>query len=413
MIYPIIGPPATGKAFFDRKKERRELREALETGSILLLGPRRFGKTSLMLDLRDNPENGWSIFFIDAEWINDPAQFVTDILLKIAESASLFKRFQKLAKTTLKGIYEIFKQFAKKKIGIEEARTQLMTESKNDWVIKGRAIFKTVNDILNNDEKMVFIIDEFPWMVQRILENRGGVETRQFLSWLRMMRQIPDGFKNIRFLIGGSIGVEHVLKKAKAVSTVNDLRTVLLDGFPEEKARELIKKLFENTRVRADNSLVDAILKTIGTPAHPFFLQLLVSSLVNEARDRDDGETITAKDVEKVYRSRILGPECKIYFEHYYQRIIDYYSPVEAESAKRILGNLCEYNEMTRDEVFGIFRQVSQENDSDSKELFETLMDTLLNDFYIAYRRESRIYRFKHKILQDWWRTHHPVMMFE
>lgn len=51
-----VGKPVTGDDFFDRVREQRSLWNRLDTDNVLLLAPRRVGKTSLMYRLRDTAE---------------------------------------------------------------------------------------------------------------------------------------------------------------------------------------------------------------------------------------------------------------------------------------------------------------------------------------------------------------------
>jgi len=48
-----VGPPVTGNDFFGREKEQRDFWRILENDSVLLLAPRRIGKTSLMRRLEE------------------------------------------------------------------------------------------------------------------------------------------------------------------------------------------------------------------------------------------------------------------------------------------------------------------------------------------------------------------------
>lgn len=52
-MHNLIGKPAEGEDFFDRVRETRRIWDRLDTDNVLLLAPRRVGKTSLMLRLRD------------------------------------------------------------------------------------------------------------------------------------------------------------------------------------------------------------------------------------------------------------------------------------------------------------------------------------------------------------------------
>ena len=55
-MHNLIGKPAKGEDFFDRERETRRLWDRLDTDNVLLLAPRRVGKTSLMYRLRDRAE---------------------------------------------------------------------------------------------------------------------------------------------------------------------------------------------------------------------------------------------------------------------------------------------------------------------------------------------------------------------
>ena len=55
-MHNLIGKPAEGEDFFDRERETRRLWERIDTDNVLLLAPRRVGKTSLMFRLRDGAE---------------------------------------------------------------------------------------------------------------------------------------------------------------------------------------------------------------------------------------------------------------------------------------------------------------------------------------------------------------------
>ena len=56
----IIGPPVVGDDLYGRDYELARLWEHLENGEhILMLAPRRVGKTSLMLELKQAPRDNW------------------------------------------------------------------------------------------------------------------------------------------------------------------------------------------------------------------------------------------------------------------------------------------------------------------------------------------------------------------
>ena len=73
------GTIATGKAFVNRDKERRQLKQHLMSGiNVMLISPRRWGKSSLvkeaMNELKEE-ENEVAICFIDAMTILSEQEF--------------------------------------------------------------------------------------------------------------------------------------------------------------------------------------------------------------------------------------------------------------------------------------------------------------------------------------------------
>ncbi len=50
MVKKSMGKPVKGSNFFNRKRELRRLWRCLESDNVLLLAPRRVGKTSLRIE---------------------------------------------------------------------------------------------------------------------------------------------------------------------------------------------------------------------------------------------------------------------------------------------------------------------------------------------------------------------------
>lgn len=420
-LYPIVGSPATGKAFFDREDKIEEIWEALDTGSVLFLGPRRFGKTSIMLallakqELEEGQKQDWTTFYMDTERIDDPAMFVSELIAKASSSPEIRIELPRTVNKESEKAYRILESIASGKMGLPDAKHAIHGLIKTEWLKEGGTLLKILNDSQKKGHKYLFILDEVPWMLSSMLKKCGPVEIRQFLSWFRALRHTTEGMKNIRFLISGSIGLNHILREAEAVSTVNDLRTISIDGFRREKGLVFIRELIKANNFTCGDDVVDSILNIIGIPVHPFFVQLQVSFLANEIRDRDLKEP-SVEDVGTVYWSRVLGPEGKIYFEHYYQRLFSYYSPLEADGAREILAHLSVNPGLTKGSVFEIFHRIAGDTDikpNKLREAFERMMDDLMNDFYLEYDRVNDRYRFRYKILKDWWGQHHPAYKYQ
>jgi len=394
----VVGSPPRGKDFWDREEEIREIWRALERDHVLLVAPRRFGKTGLMLHLMDHPEHGARVYYLDTEWIEGPADFIAEFTAELLKDKAIARLFEG-AKNFFGGVLDRIKA-----VGVAEFfKVELKERIAKDWREKGREFILRLKGV---DGHVVFLIDEFPLMLSRMLKKNPG-EAEEFLHWFRGIRQMPD-LSNVRFVVGGSIGVEHVLKKTGVGrAAINDLRPIRIEAFSEEKAREFIRALLrsEANLKRIPAGLPDKFMEILEVPV-PFFIQILVSESIREAERQ--GKPLSAEIIEKAYSERVLASYNRTYFEHYYTRLKEYYSPEDANVAKAILRELARRREMSRDELWSLFQILSEGKGDEEK--FSYLLSDLENDFYIQFDPASGSYRFATKVLRDWWLRHYAAL---
>ncbi len=64
----VTGQTVVGDDLFGREYELGQLWEKLDIGEhLLMLAPRRVGKTSLMMELRRDPRPNWDVVYVDLE----------------------------------------------------------------------------------------------------------------------------------------------------------------------------------------------------------------------------------------------------------------------------------------------------------------------------------------------------------
>ena len=107
----ITGQAVIGEDLYGRESELELLWEKLEQGEhILMLAPRRVGKTSLMLELRREPRENWDVFYVDVEGAEDSVDCLAAIIATLAENPKYRRGIEKIpfAKTvtdTLKSTF--------------------------------------------------------------------------------------------------------------------------------------------------------------------------------------------------------------------------------------------------------------------------------------------------------------------
>ena len=143
----IVGQPVRGENFFKRPIVIKKIWKALESGSdILISAPRRYGKTSIMLHLLDNPEENYNLIYIIVESINNENELFGRILNKIIES-NFIDRFEGNSKIAIRGLLQRIRG-----LGLEQEES---TE------LNYRQEFIKLLGLLKNNECIVIMIDEF------------------------------------------------------------------------------------------------------------------------------------------------------------------------------------------------------------------------------------------------------------
>lgn len=399
MVINRVGALVRGGDFYGRDALVDLIWQKLRNGNILLAAPRRFGKTSVMYRLIDEPRYDFKVVHADLEHMSEPAELISQLTVQLAQDT----RLTKIAKALSYFPSTLWTKFKStfSEVDLLKVRLRLREELRPHWQESGEELFKR---IAKSETTIVFVLDEFAMMIDRMARSpEHRQEAKTMLRWLRAVRQSP-ATKNVRFLIAGSIGIGHVLNELGEISAINDFEQVQIEPFTPKVALGLLSELARSQKIALSNPCKDKMLQLIGTHV-PYFIQVLFSE-VAKAHGQDRA-AITPEKIEEVYRDKVLGVECKTYFEHYYGRLREYYRPQEEKAIKRILRELAVIEHLTRDACYQLYRE-NVDNKSDVEE-FNRLMTNLENDFYIRCDPVSLRYEFASKLLRDWWLRHYGL----
>lgn len=405
MVRNIVGSPARGSDFFDREDFLDFLWSRLGTDNVLLAAPRRFGKTSVMYKLIDEPRPGWRPVHVDAESIREPVNFVIALLDALTADQKL-RRYLVSAwqggSSRLREFFDGWEVTTPWDVGL---KISLKEALRDKWQERAEELLNVLTSY-DQGEKLLIVIDELPVMLHLFEDNDvSDADARVFLYWFRKVRTDPRvGLSACRFLVGGSIGIDRYLSRLRAVDAFNDFNRMALPLLPEGRGDELMAALLKDHGLSGHGATRRHMLALIGPPI-PYFIQLFVDRLAAAASERHAG-TVDRGLVDSVYQQDVLGPVSKGYFQHYYDRLRHYNKPEEA-AAKELLKQLAlaEEQGVARDQPSLTYRR--EMGEAATHDDFAQLLADLENDFYIVYRHEDERYVFACKILCDWWRRYY------
>ena len=399
MVNNIVGSAVRGNDFFGRDSFVDLTWRELKKGSVLLAAPRRFGKTSVMYRLIDAPRGDYKIVHADLEHLSDPVDLMLELVVKLSQDSRMGK--------LLEGVTSISKEIwgglrsTMEEVELFEVKVKLREQMRPQWQEIGRQVFHRVGQA---GHPVLFILDEFPMMIDRMARQEGKrEEARILLNWLRALRQSPE-LGSVRFLVAGSIGIEAVLNELGEIKAINDFQALKLDPFPPAVGDQFLQALAETEQMTLTPECRQKMLDLVGILV-PYFLQILFSEVSKTALMT--GEAITPDMIARVYRDKVLGVDCKSYFDHYYGRLRDYYTPQEEKAVKRLLRELARVGGMTRDACFVLYRETR--GGETGIDAFNGTINNLENDFYIRFDAETGQYEFACKLLRDWWLRHYAL----
>lgn len=387
----VVGPTVRGTDFWGREAEVGDLWRALARGSVLLTAPRRHGKSSLMNALADDPQEGWTVLYMDVEYVETPSAFVTEVtaaLLQLEGFRKLLRAATGAPGALLRWVGKFIGEVNSAKEGLGEIKISLRDSLREHapWAELAEQLLKELERF---EGKLLIIVDEFPMMVASFLD-RNEAHAIEFLKWFRSQRQQRrSGF--VRFLLGGSVNIEPRLERLGREALLNDLDRFRLEPLTLARAVEFVREVLEAEDASFERDVPEEIVRVTNCGIH-FFLQVLISECLADARHHR--RRLAASHVRPAYDDRVLGPSNRARFSHYRSRLREYYGPLE-RAAHLVLDELATGARATRAGLSSVLVQADEPADLDR------VLTLLESDHYLT--RDGDEVRFSSGFLRDWW----------
>ncbi|MEN0005461.1 MAG: AAA family ATPase [Bacteroidota bacterium] len=374
----IVGQTPTGKDFFQRPWLMDKIYRRLEAGDNLFLSaPRRAGKTSIMKYLEDQPRPGFFFLYLNTEDILTSRDFFKAIAEGLLESDRLRQMTKMLANA--KGVFQqFFDTFSK--IKVAELELEMVEQEGLSYKDALETLIKKIN---TTEQRLVIMLDEFPFTIEHIAKTSGAAAAVQFLRLNRNLRQ--EAGHGIQFMYTGSIGLATTASRLKATEALNDLNIVEIPPLEETEAAQLSRQLLDNYEVSYEETVIPYLLKKLKW-LMPFFIQLLIQLLIDEAQYK--GRTIDEDMVDKML-AKASSHRSNIHFESYYTRLDKALDEEEVTSARQILLRIAKEDSV----AVGAFKALPNAN---------AIIEILKVDGYIHQTNDA--YFFNSPILQNWWK---------
>jgi len=390
----IVGNVPEPDELYGREHLIGHLWRQIQGNNILLLAPRRFGKTGIMRHVWMKPQKGYLPLYFELEDVDRPEEFVWRVTRGLLSNDTA-RRFligvKAIPQAVGAWVHDNFDE-----VGFEGAKVKFKEAIADDWRSVAR---KLIVEMEKADDTLIFIFDELPSMLDNMVTTSGEHTAADFMSWFRSVRmQQKDHLRRHRFIVGGSIGVDLILRRLGAGDKLNDFERLGVEPIAIEDAQHLMRNLAEAMEVQADDAVTSRMLELIGPPV-PYFIHLLFSQLGQLPADRR--RPLTIATLNEVYQGRLLGPTCKHYFNHYCDRLKRYGEPRQ-RAAMAVLSAVAQQQRVSDSVLRAIYRKARRRGASDTD--FDQLMGDLECEWYLVLDPNTNEYHFMINIMGDWWR---------
>jgi hypothetical protein len=381
-IKTIIGQVARGENYFPRPNITERIWDKLEFGSnLLIVAPRRVGKTSILWNLLDNPKPNFHVVYYTSESVNNQNEFFKKLMKTTVESLHGVKKHSQKFGNFIKELASRFEQIGLEGVSLGESKLNFFDEFSD--FIKRHDFGK---------DRLIILVDEFAQTVENILLDFGEAEAREFLETNRVLRTSPELYKKIQFIYSGSIGLENIVGKINQTGRINDLVSVPVKPLSRKEAGELVSKIINGS----DISITDTRLDYLFDKIHwliPFYIQLIIDEGNNILKEQTE-KTITNQIIDKAIRNAIKH---RNYFENWHERIRRAYQGSEFNFTKDLLNICCSKQNITSNEILDLAVKY------DIRQSFNTVLNALKHDGYLNNNDDAKVFVFNDPILRTWW----------
>jgi hypothetical protein len=381
-----MGRLAEGTAFFDRIEIMERAWDLLETSNLLLLAPRRVGKSSLLNRMREQgPGRGYDTIYLSVPDAENELDFIRRLIRMIRETDWAPGGWLAAIKSKLPEDLEV----------VLKASLVELKAKKFDW----RRPAEELELLLKGaDSRTLLLIDELPLLIGSIVqEDPSGRRAERFLLWLKRLR---EQYKP-RWFFAGSIGLDSVARKLKLSGTIHDLQPIELGEFTAAKAREYLMGRGRFFQWQLTEETIDAILSAVEWPI-PFHLNLIfeeLRALVNETRNAPSPEMVE----RALQRLMVHG---RTHFDHWDERLEKMMDSRFPPYCQVILSLACRDASGIKLETIELALSTQLSDERERADILSQLLDLLISDGYlIRYLAGNQtLVRFRSALLRRYWR---------
>ena len=395
------GQPVYGEDFFNREREIEEIWDLIENerSNLLILAPRRVGKTSVMHRLEDQAEDRQILaVYATVSKVSTEAGFIQGLFEALVGHTKIQTRRQQLEKDLTRANSRL-KKVSIGASGMSFELQKATDESGEDW----RTLFERSLILLTaGNERLLLLVDEIAVFVLSLLgpnpDDTDIERVRSFMLWLRAMREDRRFKDNVSWIMAGSIGLDSVVDRLRLGGTIGDMHLYRrLGPFDRDSADGLLHSLGLSYELPLSEPVRQRCLDKLGWHL-PYYIQLIFHEIRNLCQDR---ACEPSAEIADAAYDALLQPSGKKNFDYWRQRLRLELGKLDASHADCLLETVARAGFVTADTFRARLEKCIADPD-EREEKLRYLLDVLQVDGYLVRSDDGR-YQFLSPLLRDFW----------
>lgn len=367
---------------FGRSTETAELWRHFKAGrNLLMLAPRRIGKTVQINHLRDTAaEHGFRAIVLEVAGFREEKDFFRQCCATIQEELSTGAK-----------VMTAFSERLSRMLRGQESSDWRQALLQTDWREFASHLLAHLDEH-KNEPPWLILVDELPIFVLALRE-RGGIQAvSDFLYWLRNLRQ---KYRRVRWLYTGSIGMDSVARRDSVEGALNDLDVFPFAPFDPDTARAFLADIAQRRSCTLHEDAAEAILRRLGWLS-PYYLEKVAEDACTLAGVRG------ALDLPRAQAAldRMLDLEKRTYWSTWREHLDRNFPEPERSRLYTVLETVAKSDAGVSRDAF--LPALNRGGEPVGEAALRHLLDTLLADGYLAVDHERR-YAFRMNLLREWW----------
>lgn len=387
----ITGPPVRGDQLKFREKDVSEITNRLSVGnSVLLIGLRRIGKSSVMYGVLDQAPKDWTISYHNLQGKRTPSDFFNVLLQSLPKGkkekvVAYWSQAKTIPNRTINYIKSHFNKLSGGTI-----TTEFQSSIIDYWQPLTQGIEYVIKDTKN---PVIIILDELPVYIEHMLKNgTSPLAVEEILGQLRNWR---DSYNNFRLFVGGSISFDRIISKHNiSASTISDFSRYPLGPFTREEAERFLLELAGSHNLTwYNNEMVSETLEMV-KDYYPSFLQAFFMQI--RLHGGPDG-----KPLQVVFQNHFIPSIRQNFFDQFLDRLTSHYTFNDRKIAKEIFNFISGRKDFLAN--YSQLRSIFSKSKITDSDHMNTLLYDLVCDEFLYFNSLTNEYTFATKLVAHWW----------